>query len=103
MKIKKTTLGEFEGTFKCSLFGFFFFLYGLCKSNIFDFGKLLQTVVFVGRPQKKKGVGNIKVFLNELSLCKYEGERTIKRDWKLGSMTTSITHNTTHKKTLFND
>lgn len=101
MKIKKTTLGKFEGTFKCSLFCFFFFIYGLCKSNIFDFGKLLQTVVFVGSPQKKKAVGNIKVFFNELSLCKYDGERTIKRNWKLGSMTTSITHNTTHKKKHF--
>lgn len=71
MKIKKTTLGKFEGTFKCSLFCFFLFIYGLCKSNIFDFGKLLETVVFVGSPQKKKGLGNIKVFCFFLMSCPF--------------------------------
>lgn len=64
---KTTILGKFEGTFKCSLFCFFFFIflciYGLCKSNIVDFGKLLQRVVFVGSLQRKKRVGNIKAFL----------------------------------------
>lgn len=47
------------------LFFLFIFLciYGLCKSNIVDFGKRLQTVVFIGSPQRKKGVGNIKAFL----------------------------------------